>query len=303
MFFYKKIFRSRRLRLFILDKLSWIPDIPMVWMQYLIHQGRVPNLKNPTRLTEKILLYKTKYRNPLMKRCVDKVEVRNYLKEIGHDDLLVPLVGIYSSPQEIDFEQLPNEFVAKTSDGGGGAQVMLCNDKRKLDKGQFFNTLESWMSLPKSQNSGREWAYDNPYPRKIIIEHLLKEDGLDCICDYKFHCFNGKAGFLYGIDGRNPGHGARFGIYDTNFNKLDVWRTDEFKQPVPLKKPLHFDKLLSVAEELSKPFPYVRMDLYYVDNEVYFSEFTFYDSAGYITFNPDSFDEEAGKLFDASFML
>ena len=55
-----------------------------------------------------------------------------------------------------------------------------------------------------------------------------------------------------------------------------------------------------LAEGLSRNFPHVRVDLYNIAGKIYFGELTFYDGSGYMTFNPDSFDEEMGRNFDIS---
>lgn len=120
MAFYKKIIKSRELRLKILAMMSWIPDRIMIPLQYWIHTGRRLNLRNPKRFTEKLQLYKMRYRNPLMLKCTDKYEVRKVIEEMGYGDILIPFIGVYNSPEEIDFKKLPDEFVAKTTDGGGG---------------------------------------------------------------------------------------------------------------------------------------------------------------------------------------
>ena len=135
---YKKLIRSRALRIKILSLLNWIPDSIMIPLQYRIHTGRRLNLKNPQRFTEKLQLYKLKYRNPLMLRCTDKYEVRSVVKEMGLADILIPLIGVYDSAEAIDFEKLPMQIVAKTTDGGGGHQVFICRDKRELGKNEFF---------------------------------------------------------------------------------------------------------------------------------------------------------------------
>lgn len=294
---YKSLIRSRELRLKILSALSWVPDRIMIPLQYRIHTGRKLNMNHPKRFTEKIQLYKLRYRNPLMLRCTDKYEVRKVVEEMGLKDILIPLVGVYDNVEEINFENLPSQFVAKTTDGGGGNQVLICRDKEQLGKDAFFNTLKGWMSMPKTKNAGREWAYENGCPRRIIIEKLLVSDGHKDLPDYKFFCFGGEVGFVYGIDGRNFGNGARLGIYTPDFEKMEVYRADEIVQAKPMCKPENYESMVSLARRLSEEFPHVRVDLYNVDGRVYFGELTFYDGSGYMGYSPDSFDFEAGALF------
>lgn len=107
---YKKIIKSRELRLKILKIFSFIPDKPMVKFQYLLKTGHRLNQKNPKRFTEKLQWYKLYYKNPLMIQCVDKYDVREYVKPKGLEDILIPCYGVYNSPDEIDWGSLPNQF-------------------------------------------------------------------------------------------------------------------------------------------------------------------------------------------------
>ena len=295
---YRNIIRSRKLRIKILTFLGWIPDSIMLRLQYWLQTGRKLNLKAPLRFTEKLQVYKMKYRNLEMLRCTDKYEVRKYIEDKGFGEYLIPLIGIYDNVEEIDYAKLPNQFVAKSTDGGGGNQVFICKDKYSFLEKDFKARLKSWMSVRKAKKQvGREWAYENNYPRRIIIEELIGSSNED-LKDYKFFCFNGRVSYIYGISDRHIGESVQLGIYDNKFNKLNVSRNDERPQEVPLPKPLNFDKMIAVAEGLSKDFPHVRVDLYNISGSIYFGELTFYDGSGYMSFNPDSFDEEMGRDFD-----
>lgn len=298
---YKKIITSRQLRTRILSWLSWIPDSIMVQLQYRIHTGRKLNLKNPQRFTEKLQIYKLKYRNPIMLQCTDKYTVRDYVAKKGLSNILIPLIGVYNSIKEINFEMLPNQFVAKTSDGGGGNQVFICRDKNLITEQKFIDILNGWLSQPKPKKQvGREWAYENSQPRRIIIEEFITDGINNEVPDYKFFCFSGKIGFVYGISDRQCGQSAKIGIYNRDFCKIDVYRTDERPQELPLPKPVNYDLMIKIAEQLSSDFPEVRVDLYNINGQIYFGELTFYDGSGYMGFEPDSFDFEAGSYFDVS---
>lgn len=297
---YRNIIKSRDLRVKLLTFLSWIPDSIMLRLQYWLQTGRRLNLKNPKRFTEKLQLYKMKYRNPDMLRCTDKYEVRKYIEERGFGEYLIPLIGVYNSVEEIDYSKLPNKFVAKTTDGGGGNQVLICKDKHTLSEEVFKERLKGWMSARKvKKQAGREWAYENDYPRRIIIEELIGSENRDLI-DYKFFCFHGQVKYIYGLSDRHMGHSIKLGVYNEEFQKLPVSRDDERIQESPLPKPINFDLMKSLANNLSKDFPHVRVDLYNIDGEIYFGELTFYDGSGYMTFTPDSFDEQMGNFFDVS---
>lgn len=277
--------------------MNWVPDSIMIPLQYWIHTGRCLNLKNPQRFTEKLQLYKLKYRNPLMLRCTDKYEVRSVIKEFGLMDILSPLIGVYDSADAMDFDSLPQQFVAKTTDGGGGNQVFICRDKSELDMNKFYSKVNEWFKAPRAKNAGREWAYENGFPRRVIIEELISDSKSEnsSLIDFKFFCFNGKVKMVYGVSERRVGKGAKLGIYNRDFIKLNVMRNDEFPQEYALQRPKNYQSMIEIAEKLSAQFPHVRVDLYNVNGKIYFGELTFYDGSGYMSFTPDSFDIELGK--------
>ena len=292
---YKKIFKNQKLRFRILNMLSFVPDKTMVKIQYRIKLGRKLNLKNPKRFTEKLQWYKLYYRKPIMHQCVDKYEVRDYVKSKGLGDILNKLYGVYNSPDEIDFEKLPKKFVIKTTSGGGGENVLLCDDKSKLDINETKEKLRYWLTLNPKKSFGREWAYEGT-KNKLVIEKLLEgnDDNLSGVNDYKIFCYDGKAKYIV-LDGdRFVEHKRNF--YDKDWNYIDVG-TDCGKLGDVIKKPKMLKEMVKTAEKLSEGFPYVRVDLYCIKNKIYFGEMTFYPWTGYVQYDPDEFDFELGKDF------
>ena len=171
---YKKILKSRSLRLKILQFLSFIPDVPMNKMQYKIKTGRKLNLKNPQRFTEKLQWYKLYYKNPLMIQCVDKYDVREYVKSKGLEDILIPCCGVFEDANEIKWDNLPNEFVIKDTLGGGGNSVIIVEDKDKADIENIKQTISTWTERKAHvKEAGREWPYYSGNNHRIIIEKCL----------------------------------------------------------------------------------------------------------------------------------
>lgn len=297
---YKKVVRSQSLRLKILGLLRAVPDKWMIPIQYRIKTGRWPNLKNPQRFTEKLQVYKMYYRNPLMHECVDKYEVRKYVTSLGLAHILVKLYGVFGNAKEIDFAQLPKQFVIKTTDGGGGINVLICRDKSQLDIEKTVAKVNSWLGM-KDINAGREWAYTGIKQSRIIIEEYLDskpEDG--GLIDYKFFCFNGRCEYLYVVADRNVGHNGGLGVFTRGFVKTEVKRTDERSLEREVPRPDNYEELLATAERLAGNFPEVRVDLYDMEGRILFGELTFYDGCGYMQFSPDSFDFELGSKMDCS---
>ncbi len=291
---YKKIFRTRKMRTRILRLLNFVPDESMLKLQYRVKLNRKLNLKNPLRFTEKLQWYKINYRIPVLRQCVDKYEVREYVANKGLANTLNELYGIYESFEEINFEELPNQFVIKTTNGGGGINVIICDDKNNFNIEETKQTIENWMS-PKKISGGREWVYYGLKPKIIIEKYLINEKNPDAgITDYKIFCFDGKPKYLVVDIDRYIGHKRNF--YDTNWNYLDISSDcPNFGDSFP--KPEGLEEMLEVAALLSKEFPFVRVDLYYVEGQVIFGEMTFNPWSGYVQFNPDEFDFTLGDLF------
>ncbi len=298
---YKQIINNRNLRLKILALLNWVPDKIMIPLQYRIHTGIKLNLKNPQRFTEKIQSYKLIYHNHAMLQCTDKYEVRKYIENKGLTKYLIPLIGIYNATSDIDFDSLPNQFVAKTTDGGGGNQVFVCRDKSLISKDAFISKVNSWLSFPKpKKQAGREWAYENGYPRRIIIERLLADGKHKDIPDYKFWCFNGVPRYCQVIGSRSEKESIDFFDMDWNhqpFRGLNKTCNNALTKP---EKPSTFEEMKTIATILSKDFPFVRVDLYCANNKTYFGELTFYPAGGYGHFTPDEYDYELGSYLDLS---
>lgn len=293
---YKKIFRSQEVRFRILRVLGWVPDSIMLKLQYRIKMGFWPDFNHPKRYTEKIQLYKMKYRNPVMFQCVDKFEVHKFVESKGLGHILNHIYGIYDSVEKIEFKKLPNKFVAKTTGGGGGENVAVIRDSSKENMKELRKKLDLWQKN-LGASYGREWAYDGIKKNRIIIESLLEDDSNSdgSIDDYKMMCFNGKFKSLWIDKGRYSDHHR--GFWDENLHFLpDVYSDhDTFVDPPTL--PENMEEMVKIAEKLSEDFPYARVDLYNIKGRIVFGEITFYPWSGYVKFTPDEFDYRLGSYF------
>lgn len=296
---YKTIFRSQKFRFLILRLLAFIPDSCMLKIQYRLKLNRKLNLREPRRFTEKLQWYKVKYRDPIMGKCVDKYQVREYIKSKNLESILCNLYGVYSDVEEINFEILPDSFVIKTTDGSGGENVLICKDKLKLDLQDVRAKLSSWKNK-KDVNAGREWAYTCIEKTRYIVEEFLENDQNPeaGISDFKFLCFKGKPFCVVYDKDRYIGHKRNF--YDMDWNNLSVVSDCPGFDDAGMEKPKGFDEMVRVAEVLSADFPFVRVDLYYLRDQVYFGELTFYPWSGYVQFVPDDFDFELGRQFETN---
>ncbi|MDY5122815.1 MAG: ATP-grasp fold amidoligase family protein [Treponema sp.] len=294
---YKKIIKSRAFRIKVMQFLSFVPDSWVLKLQYRIKTGRKLNLKNPQRYSEKIQWYKLNYRNELMPKCVDKWEVRKFVEECGLASILNEVIGVYESPDDIDFGKLPEQFVLKDTLGGGGNSVIICKNKASLDMISAKQQMQQWVKPIRGKHPGREWVYDNAPHRIIIEKYIESEENKGGLIDYKFLCFNGKCEFVYVIANRKLGCEAELGIFSPEFEKLPYERCDEHFLNRVIPKPANWSELLRTAEKLSGAFPHARIDLYNQSEKILFGEITFFDGSGYVMFDPDEFDYLIGDKF------
>ena len=254
------------------------------------------DLKNPTRYTEK-LQYLRLYvypKNDLVIQCAGRAGVREYVKEKGFEDTLIPIYGIFDSFEDIDFDKLPDQFVMKCTHAC--AFNFICYDKSKIDREELRKKFTKWLKTNYGKKTV-ELHYSRIKPQ-IIIEKLLQENGKLPI-EYKIHVFNGKAKSMYVVTSR--GIDIRYNNYYIDWTPFDGSQFNGWKKTdYPLEKPSNWDDMVKMAEELAKPFPFVRVDLYDIDGKIYFSEMTFTPAKGTLILDDDQCDFEMGEWLDIS---
>lgn len=253
------------------------------------------NLKNPRTFSEKLQWLKLYANKPEYTDMVDKATAKDYVKNLVGDQFIVPTLGIWDTPEEIDFDSLPNQFVLKTTDGGGSLGVIICEDKSKINKDQVVSKLHQALK----QNIYGELR-EQPYKhlkKRILAEQYLCDDTTSVrgdLNDYKFYCFNGKVTYCEVITGRRTKKQIDF--FDLDWNHMDfTFNGYEYADERPAK-PDCFDTLVEVADKLCKDKPYSRIDLYVVGNKVYFGEVTFFPASGFRGFQPEEWNIRLGNM-------
>lgn len=246
------------------------------------------NLDNPKTFNEKLQWLKLYNRNPIYTKMVDKYEVREYIKKTIGEEYLIPLLGVYDKIEDINFDELPNRFVLKTTHDSG--TVVICKDKKTFDKKNAIKKLKKRLKR-KYFYLYREWPYKDIKPR-IIAEEYMEEKKQGSLNDYKFYCFDGQPKMMFVVIDRDTETKTNF--YDMNFKKLDLQQCyPNFDKKI--EKPKQFDEMVKLSKILSKDIPHIRVDFYIINNKVYFGELTFFDAAGLDKFNPSYYDEWLGN--------
>lgn len=262
-------------------------DYEFVKMRYQ-KLGRELNLADPKRYTEKLQWLKLFWRDDLATICSDKFAVRTYLKECGYSYLLNDLIAVYEDTESFDPSPLPDCFVLKAAHGSGWN--LIVKDKTKVNWFWWKKIMRSWMK----QNLywfGREWNYKDQKPRLIVEKYL--EDSSGELRDYKIFCMNGTPCFIQLDENRSTNHkrvyvdceGRLLPMKDSHSHGTDTSATFGSVQ----------QEMLRIAEQLSKPFPNVRVDFYECGGKIYFGELTFFDGSGFYSFEPDEWDFTWGE--------
>lgn len=271
-----------------------IPNEVMSKFYFKIVLGKKLNLDDPKTFNEKIQWMKLYYypRSKRVVTCADKYAVRNYIKKRGYGDKLVPLLGAWKKASDIDWESLPDQFVLKCNHGC--AYNIVVADKNKIDKKAAEKQLDTWMK----EDFGAfniEIHYSRIKPHMITCEQYLGAN----ITDYKFFCFNGVPKFIYVSTDLIHDRQAHIGFFYLDGKKMPLKREDYTDIP-QVTLPPFFNEMLDMAKDLSKDFPFVRVDFFLANNTYYFAELTFTPSAGMMPFNPDKYDLEWGNMLDIS---
>lgn len=248
--------------------------------------GKKLNLKNPNSFNEKLQWLKLYDRKQEYSLMVDKYTVRDYIKKKIGEEYLIPLLGVYDNFDEINFDELPNQFVLKPNHTSGN--VYICRDKSKINYNELKREVSLWLKR-EYYWVHREWPYKNVRP-KIICEKYMVEESSEDLRDYKFMCFNGKVKCTFVCLNRKSSTGLNINIYDREWNLMPFERPTHPNSDEKVNIPRNYKKMIEFAEILSKDMPFLRVDFYEINGLIYFGELTFYPGSGFEKFTPESYD-------------
>lgn len=269
---------------------SLLPDKIFLKIQFKRTIGKKLDLKNPKSFNEKVQWLKVYDRKSIYTKLADKYEVREYIKEKIGEEYLIPLIGVWDNFDQINFSELPNKFVLKSTHDSGG--VNICKDKENFDISKSREFFEKRLKRNYYYH-GREWPYKNIKPR-IICEKYIEEEKSDDLKDYKFLCFEGQVKCSFVCLNRNNKNGLNVDFYDIDWNLMPFER----KYPSSnkkIEKPKNYKKMIEIAQIIAKDIKFARIDFYEVNEKIYFGEITFYPGSGMEKFNPEEYDYLLGS--------
>lgn len=269
---------------------SWMPDEFYLKCLYRGRIGKKLNLENPKTFNEKLQWLKMYNHRPEYTMMVDKYLVRDYIARKLGEEYLIPLLGVWDNPEEIDFDILPNQFVLKCNHNSG-LGMCICKDKSSLDVNDVRKKLKDGLNQDYYLFN-REWPYKD-VTRKIICEQYM-DDGSGELKDYKFMCFNGEVKCSFVCSDRFSEEGLKVTFYDTNWNMMPFERHYP-RASKPIEKPKSYDEMIQMARILSENIPFVRVDFYEINGRPYFGELTFFPGSGNEEFSPEEWDTTLGS--------
>lgn len=268
-----------------------LSDLQYAKMRYWLEIDRPLNLKNPKRFTEKIQYIKLFERTNQRQQVADRTEVRKYVSQKAGEDYLIPLIGVFDELTSEVWESLPSQFVLKANHGCGMLQIV--RNKNQADFNKVREKTKTWQNTDYYR-FGREWVYKE-LPKTLVVEKLILDASGTIPSDYKFFCFDGRVEVIQVDTGRFEDQ--KRNLYDRNFKRLEaelLYPNFEGRQD----KPALLEVAIEVAEKLSSEFNFIRVDLYVLENHVYFGELTNYPGNGFIPFKPEEMEVKMGSLLN-----
>lgn len=234
------------------------------------------NMDKPITFSEKMawLKYNLYNDSPLIAQCYNKYEVRHYIQRKGLERILNELYGVWDSVDEIPWDDLPDEYAMKITNGYAGHVF-----KRK---GEPFSIAQAKKTLKKSKK-----RYDYYYKvtgdlfvantkQRIICEKMLYSNlGYLSPEDYKFYCFNGEPLFVEFMAGRSGGASFEYSEVFVDIDLNDRNELEKEAHPGTFEAPKCYNEMIEMARILSADFPFVRVDFYVEDDHPIFGELTF----------------------------
>ena len=169
-----KIIIDKNFRTMVLGRRGFyktMPDDIYLKRVFKSSMGRALDLENPKTYNEKLQWLKINERRPEYTMMVDKYKVRNYIKQVLGEEYLIPMLGVWDAPEEIDFNSLPDKFVLKCNHNSGRG-MYICTNKKELDIRSVKKNLEKGLK-EEYYYAGREWPYATEYFRLFIYWRLF----------------------------------------------------------------------------------------------------------------------------------
>jgi hypothetical protein len=267
------------------------PDSVYLRLGYRAFFGLWPDYRNPRSFNEHIHVYMLRCRDPMLRISADKIQSREYIASHVGPHLLVPLLGVWDSADDVPLAHLPRPYVLKPTAASG--LVHFVREHDEIDEDELRAIMRHWIRRDYS-HLHREWCYRG-LPRRLMAETLLQIDGSSLPPDYKAYVIGGKVRFLQVDRGRFAHHTRN--VYDADWQPLPArWSLEKHADD---PRPTCLEQMIETAEVLARPFEFLRIDFYIVDGRLYVGELTNYPGAGFERFIPYEYSLNIGAYWPA----
>ena len=257
--------------------------------KWRLKMGNPLHIENPRTFNEKLQWLKLHDRKPIYTTMVDKYEAKKYVANIIGKEHIIPTIAVYDRVEDIDFDALPDQFVMKCTHDSGG--LVICRDKSKLDKKKALKKIRKCMHREYFWQN-REWPYKDVKPRIIAEQYMVDESGKE-LKDYKIFCFNGEPRIIQLDFNRFSEH--KKNLYSPDWELLPFGFNYPSHPEINFEKPSKLDEMIELAKRLSKGMPFLRVDLYWTGEKIYFGELTFFPASGMGKFTSEEWDYTLGS--------
>ena len=170
-------------------------------------------------------------------------------------------------------------------------ELIFCHDSgtEEFRPEKYGIELEKYISMDKGGIISKEG-----FILSILFENTTKKKD-SVLTDYKFMCFDGKFEMAFTCTNRFSKDELRVTFFDKEWNAMPFERHYK-KSDEPIDKPSNFELMILIAEKLSFGIPFVRIDFYETQNQLFFGEMTFFPGNGVEEFEPDFWDGKIGDL-------
>lgn len=272
--------------------LHWMNDSLFLKTIYWLRFGKHLNLSEPVDYNEKLQWLKLYDHRPEYVTMVDKIAVKEFVADCIGPEYIIPTLGVWTKPEDIDWDVLPNEFVLKWNHDSGS--IVICKNKKSFNREDALKKLSHGAKV-NGFWYGREWPYKRVSPL-ILAEKFMEDDLTKELRDYKVFTFGGKAYMLLvATERQKAGVEVKFDFFDKKRNHLNLINDHANASIIP-ELPESFDEIMDLAERIAKGYPHLRVDFYEVNGRVYFGEITLYHGSGLMTFKPDWWNRTLGDL-------
>lgn len=281
-------FVYHRMQLWCAETLS---DNAYLHLKAFTRLHHILHLKHPVLFWEKLNYLKLHDRKPIYHTMVDKYDMRSFVAQKVGDGYTIPVLGLWHSFEDIDFDKLPDQFILKgTFDSGS---YYICQDKAHFDRKKARKQL--YINWDHDYYIwSREWPYKG-LQHRIIAEPLI--DDPKKLKEFKFYCFEGEPKFYQTcLDRDREQGGAILKFYDTDGSPMDNIMDKHHCRPsnLDITTSQHLDKMLELCKVFAADTHFLRVDFLEANDKIYISEFTFYENGGWCEFMPSEWDKTLG---------